>query len=131
LEPAEIVEQNAFGNLIVRAADGQVWRICPEELSCKVIASDIAEYQRLRESEEFKMDWEMRRLVALAAEKLGPVSAERCYCLKIPAVLGGSYAEDNLGTITRAELVSFAGDVAEKIKDVPDGGRVKLTVIRE
>lgn len=131
MEPAEIVEQNAFGNVIVRAVDGHFWRICPEELSCKVIASDLAGYQRLRESEEFKLDWELSALGAVAAERFGPVSAERCYCLKVPGALGGSYADDNLGTIARAELVSFAGDAAKQIKDVPDGGRVKLIVDRE
>ena len=41
LEPAEVVEQNLFGNVVVRATDGEVWRICPEELSCAVIASDM------------------------------------------------------------------------------------------
>jgi Domain of unknown function (DUF1851) len=114
--------------VIVRAIDGQFWRICPEDLYCKVIAKDPAEYERLRETEEFRRDWQMSALVAMAAEKLGQVPPERCYCMKIPGVLGGGYAADNLGTIDRAELVSFAGDFAERIKDLPDGARVKLTV---
>jgi hypothetical protein len=128
LSPTEIVDQNAFGNLIVRAMDGQFWRICPEELSCEVIAKDVAEYERLRENEEFRRDWEMSVLVAKAVETLGPIPPERCCCLKLPGVLGGGYAADNLGAIDRAELISFAGDFAEDIKDLPDAARIKLTV---
>ena len=129
LEPAEIVEQNAFGNLVVCATDGHFWRICPEELSCRVIATDSTGYELLRASEEFGNDWEMNELIALAARKFGPMPPDRCYCLKMPGVFGGKYAEDNLGTITRAELVAFAGDMARQIKDFPDGSRGKLKVV--
>ncbi len=38
LEPQKVLMQNLFGNLIVEAIDGHVWRICPEELSCDRIA---------------------------------------------------------------------------------------------
>jgi hypothetical protein len=42
-------------------------------------------------------------------------------------VLGGKYDVANFGTISRRELVAFAGDIAEQIKDVPDGAKVKFT----
>ncbi len=100
-----------------------------KSFSCEEIARSEPEYERLLGDEEFRIDWEMEALADLAREHLGPLLPEFCYCLKIPAVLGGTYDRDNLGTISRLELVSFAGDIAEQIKDVPDGERVEIKLI--
>ncbi len=127
LDPAAVTATNAFGNVLVRAADGAYWRICPEELSCKVVAGNDAEFDALLGSEEFQIDWQMTRLVRIAQTALAPVAEDRCYCLKIPAVLGGKYDAANFGTISRRELIAFAGDIAEQIKHLPDGANVKFT----
>jgi hypothetical protein len=126
LNPAAVTATNAFGNVIVRATDGAYWRISPEELSCEVVALDDATFKTLWENEAFQVDWQMTRLVDLAREAFGPVGEERCYCLKVPAVLGGAYDTANFGTITRRELLAFTGDVARQIKDLPDDASVKL-----
>jgi len=128
LDPAEVVATNPFGNVIVRATDGAYWRICPEEWSCKQVARNADEFAALSSAEEFRTDWEMARLVDLAGKKLGPLRKGRCYCLKVPAVIGGKYEASNLGTITLKELTSFAGDMAEQIKDVPDGGEIQIEI---
>lgn len=128
LEPCEIVATNGFGNLIVRDVAGAFWRICPEELSCAVIASDASEYERLAVDPEFSADWEMAALVEAAIERLGQNPPERCFCLQIPAVLGGEYSPSNVGSIARQELIAFAGDLAEQIKDHADGSRLKLSI---
>ena len=122
LAPAKVVAANSFGNLIVRATDGAIWRICPEEWSCKKVARNVEEFAKLSSEEEFRTDWEMSRLEGLAREKLGPLAEGRCYCLKLPAVIGGSYELTNIGTISLIELISFSGYMAEQIKDVPDSG---------
>jgi hypothetical protein len=127
LDPAAVTATNAFGNVLVRATDGTHWRICPEELSCEVVAGSDTEFEALLASEDFQIDWQMTRLVEIAQAALGTVADDRCYCLKIPAVLGGKYDVANFGTISRRELVAFAGDIAEQIKDVPDGAKVKFT----
>lgn len=101
-------------------------RVCPEELSCEVIARNDAELEALQASEDFQVDWQMTRLVKIAQAVLGQVTDQCCYCLKIPAALGGKYEAANFGTITRCELIAFAGDVAEQIKDTPDGTPVKF-----
>jgi hypothetical protein len=126
LDPEEVVAVNAFGNVLVRAVDGTFWRICPEELSCEVIACDPETYVALQEDARFQADWQMERLVHLASSKLGPLPDGRCYCLKLPGVLGGAYEEHNLGTITLDELIAFSGDLAEQIKDLPDGAQIEI-----
>ena len=129
IQPEKIMVENAFGNVIVRAKDGAYWRICPEELECKVIASDEAAMKKLWKEDEFRADWDMDRLVSLAERKLGPVSEERCYCLKIPGVLGGKYEAKNMGTITRREVLAFSGHLAKQIKDLPDGAQVTFKFV--
>jgi hypothetical protein len=126
LDPAQVEAVNPFGNVIVRAADGAFWRICPEQLSCEVVARDAEQYAALCADEDFQVDWQMERLVQLAQSTLGPTSEGRCYCLKVPALLGGAYDADNLGTIDLDELASFAGDIAKQIKDLPDGTQVTI-----
>jgi hypothetical protein len=120
--------QNAFGNVIFTDHEGQYWRICPEELSCEVIAVDSAEFSRLQHSDSFLRDWTMQALVDQVSAAIGTPTAGRCYCLKIPAVLGGAYALHNFGTIGRAELISASDHIAEQIKDLPDGAKIRLKI---
>lgn len=72
LNPVEILQVNAFGNLSVKAVDESIWRIRSEELNCEEIASDFGSFEKLQREEKFRVDWEMARLVALAEKKLGP-----------------------------------------------------------
>lgn len=125
-DPAEIVATNAFGNVIVRATDGIYWRICPEEWFCEPIARREDEYAALSSDADFQTDWEMANLAEQARKNLGPLSDDRCYCLKQPAVIGGRYEAENLGTISRDELIAYSGHMAEQIKDVPDGEQIQI-----
>ena len=129
LIPSEVIASNAFGNVIVCDQAGRYWRICPEELTCQIVANSKAELDTLLVDPEFIADWEMPALVEIACASLGPLSPDRCYCLKMPALLGGEYRAENLGTNSRTELIAFSGDVAEQIKNVPDGGKVEIRVV--
>ncbi len=126
LKPEEVVAENDFGNLIVKDDTGSYWRICPEELSCTVIAEDKSSLETLTQDEEFREDWSMSNPLALAYEHVGPLAAGRKYCLKVPGILGGQYSAENLGSIGLVELIEFAGYVAHQIDDLPDGTKVNF-----
>ncbi len=128
IEPVEVVAVSPFGNAVVLDASGTVWRICPEELSAEKIAHSMSAFEALRDAPEFASDWEMGALKTEAERALGPPGEGRCYCLKIPAVLGGQYARENLGVISITQLLGASGSMAFQIKDVPDGQRVRLVV---
>ena len=50
----------------------------------------------------------------MGVAKLGPLSPDRCFCLKVPAILGGPYTEDNIGaTFADVELIPFSGDLCK------------------
>lgn len=128
IEPVEVVGENDFGNLMIKDKDGKYWRLCPEDLSCKVVAQNREELHVLSHDQEFLQDWYMRALVEQAKESLGPLTEGRKCCLKIPGILGGEYGGSNLATISLVELIRFSGDVAKQLKDLPSGAKVKFEI---
>ena len=129
IDPAEIISVNAFGNLLIRDVAGRVWRLCPEELACTIVAENEDELTVLLRDPEFLTDWEMNNLVEMARVKLGPLPQGRRYSLKIPGVLGGKYEEHNLATLLLDEMISFSGDLSRQIKDAPHGTQVKIKFV--
>lgn len=124
----EIFAENDFGNVIFKSEKGNYWRICPEELSCKIIAGNLAEMENLFKNPNFMADWEMVDFVILAKHKLGDLKSGQKYCLKLPGVLGGQYQEENFGLISTTELLSFSGDLGLQIKDLPDGSKFEFSL---
>jgi hypothetical protein len=66
IEPEEIVGENDFGNLMIRDVEGKYWRLCPEDVYCKVVAGNRKELDALATNQEFLADWHMEALVAQA-----------------------------------------------------------------
>lgn len=128
MEPLEVVGENDFGNLIIKDKDSKYWRLCPEDLTCEVVAQNRKELDALSHDQEFLYGWYMKNLATQAKELLGPLSEGRKYCLKIPGVLGGEYGGSNLATAPLVELVRFSGDVAKQIKDLPNGAQVQFKI---
>jgi hypothetical protein len=129
LEPDKIIEINPFGNVIVKDTFGKYWRICPEELKAEIIADSDDAFKGVRNSKDFLVDWEMKNLVNAARKHFGSLDESRCFCLKMPGVLGGRYDLDNIGTISVLEVIKFSGDAAQQIKDLPDGTKVEFKFV--
>ncbi|MFG0335047.1 MAG: T6SS immunity protein Tdi1 domain-containing protein [Maioricimonas sp. JB049] len=129
LEPVEAVASNPFGNLLLRDDEDRCWRLCPEDLYCQVIADSTAALEELRKDDAFTRDWEMAAMVMEAEQRLGPLAAGERYCLKIPGVLGGEYTGENLGKVPFDALIRFSGDIAEQIKDLPDGAPIRVRIL--
>jgi hypothetical protein len=117
----EVIDTNAFGNVIFKSDKGAYWRICPEELYCEKIAENFSEFEPLVKSEYFIAGWEIPELVETATAYLGALNEDEKFCLKLPSVLGGLPDLENLGKISHLQLLSFSGEMAQHIKDLPDG----------
>lgn len=126
---AEIVDQNAFGNLLVRDPEQRVWRICPELLSCEVVAADAAAYAALRRDDGFAFDWAMQRLVELARRHVGQLAEGHVYCFKVPPALGAEYDEANMASLALGELIGVTGNIAFQIRDLPPGTQVEIKIV--
>ena len=129
IEPVEVVAENEFGNLILRDNEGKFWRLCPEDVYCKVIANSIEEYNELVKDDEFNEDWFMESMVVEAQKRLGPLKEGYKYYLVIPGILGGEYSGKNIQTVPFHEVIGYSGDIGLQIKDLPDGAEVKLKVV--
>ncbi|MFZ1727896.1 MAG: T6SS immunity protein Tdi1 domain-containing protein [Albidovulum sp.] len=129
LDAVEVVGQNAFGNLLIKDKAGAYWRLCPEELSCELVASSNEELAELLADCEFLLDWDMEELITAARLKVGLLDHGQVYCFVPPPVLSGSYDDQNIVTIPLRELVRLSGDIAAQIRDLPDGTIIELDVI--
>lgn len=71
----------------------------------------------------------LESLVRLAYASLGPLPDDRCYCLKLPGPLGGRYAVENIATLKIEEAISASGHLAQQIKDLPDGAKIRVRIV--
>jgi hypothetical protein len=129
IEPEEIVSENDFGNLIIRDVLGRYWRLCPEDVYCIIVAHDQEAFNTLSREQAFLEDWHMSALVETAKDQFGDLLLGRKYHLSIPAVLGGAYDASNIRTVSHIEQILFSGDIGRKIKSLPDGSQIQLTVL--
>jgi hypothetical protein len=129
IKPDMVVGENDFGNLIVRDKEGCYWRLCPEDLYCRVVADSRAKLDALSLDQTFLQDWHVRSWVEAAHSKLGPLRPGYKYYLVRPAPLGGGYTADNMEQLSLRELVSLSGDLAQQIEGMPDGAKVEIRVV--
>jgi len=129
VRPQKIYWVNKFGNIILKGEGGCFWLVRPEELSCEIIAWTEEEMKKLWKDDDFILDWEMVALLDLAEVKFGKNENNRCFYFVISPVLGGSFDIENIQTVPLLELIVSSGDMAEQIKDLPDGAQIELKVI--
>jgi hypothetical protein len=48
---------------------------------------------------------------------------------KVPFVLGGAFALDNLYAANTVESLRYRGDIAGQIRSLPDGTRIRLRIL--
>ena len=128
IRPQKLYWINKFGNLIIKDQAGCYWLLRPEDLSCKIIAWTDIEIKNLWKDNDFIVDWEMFSLGEQAEAEFGKNEEGACFYFVISPVLGGEYELSNIRTITIIELIISSGDMAEQIKDLPNGAKVKLVV---
>ena len=129
IEPVEVVGENDFGNLIIKDIYGKYWRLCPEDVYCEIVAENKEELDSLSNDQEFLEDWYMKNLVEVAKDKYGSLEEGRKYYFVTPGILGGEYGIANINTAPLVEIIGISGELGEKIKDLPDGAKVKINVV--
>lgn len=129
LEAEELVVSNDFGNLILKDADNKFWRLCPEDVYCKVVAESIKAYNQLIQNEEFLEDWHMIALVSQAKMNVGELAEGEKYCLKVPGIFGGDYVGKNVIKASFEDILLSSGRLGQHIKDKPEGAKIDLKEI--
>lgn len=79
-------------------------------------------------TEDFMEEWEMYELTVAAGKVVGDLDRGEKYCLKLPIVLGGLYDSENFGKLSHEKLIAFSGEMAFRIKDLPDGEKFRSVI---
>jgi hypothetical protein len=61
-------------------------------------------------------------------KKHGPLPAGKRLAPKIPFVAGGAFELNNLYAADTIELMKFRGELAQQIKNLPDGAKIKFNI---
>jgi hypothetical protein len=107
--------------------DGRVCRFRLETGEIEEIAPDIEQWAKLilddsdlQTGSAVGRAWQARSGALPRGERLSPV---------YPFVLGGSYDIDTLHAMDSLTLMRFNADLANQIRDLPDGTEVKLKIV--
>lgn len=123
-----IVATSPMGNVIVRDALGQFWRLCPEELSVKLEAQSQTTMDRLLKDRDYQADWQLNKLISAARLVLGDPLPGQCYAMIEPCAMGGEYDISNMLLADLAEYLRFCGDLAEEVSGLDEGDEVELRI---
>lgn len=119
---------NRFGDLILVFEDGSVHFFDVGAAFVKRIADSREHFFELMDVDGNANNWLATPLVDECVAASLTLSEGRCYCFKIPPLLGGEYALENIGTISVAEHYSFLADLWRRARHLPDGKKVRIVV---
>jgi len=97
--------------------------------SLKEIAHSKDEFCNMMDDPQFAANKLMIPLVNSLVTSGLVLSKGECYSYKFLPIFGGKYEVDNFVIKTAAYHFAAFGPLHEKIKDVPDGGRVSFKII--
>lgn len=107
--------------------DGKVYIFDPETGASDYLADNIEGWANAIIS-----DYEMLTGYPLAHQwqkQYGQLSAKKRLLPKIPFVAGGEFVADNLYLADAVEGMKLRADIANQIKDLPDGSQIKFNII--
>lgn len=117
--------QDAFGHQFALSASGVLF-FNAETGEKELVASTLEGWaDAVLQDYEFYSGWPLAH--AWQAE-YGPLPVGRRLAPKVPFILGGAYALENLYVATTVELMHFRADLARQLREVADGAQVTLRV---
>lgn len=120
---------NAFGDLFLQDSRGWAHRLDVTSGTISPIATSTEEFREAAKDVRRKKDWLLEDLAEQAEHEGCCPGKGQCLGGKIPFVFAQSAnAPDNMYVADLYEFVSFMGDLHSQMKNVPDGGQVKIKV---
>jgi len=119
---------NRFGDVIAVVDDGSVHLLDVGAGTFDRIASDREHFIEQIDNSESAHNWLAIPLVDQCVSAGLILGADRFYCYKIPPLLGGQYAIENVATISLEEHYSFLSDVWRQTRDLPERTPIRVIV---
>ncbi|MCB1878412.1 MAG: SMI1/KNR4 family protein [Chromatiales bacterium] len=107
--------------------DSKVYTFDPETGALDYLADDIEGW-----AQAIVSDYEVLTGYPLAhqwQERNGQLPARKRLLPKLPFVAGGEFVLDNLYLADAVEGMRFRADIANQIKDLPDGAQIKFDIV--
>jgi hypothetical protein len=118
--------QDLFGGQFALHSGG-VFRFNPETAELQWFADSLEEWAgNLLADPDVETGWPLARAWQ---QKFGMLKPGMRLVPKIPFVLGGEYAIDNLHPLDACEAMKFYAELAIQIADLPEGASVRLRVV--
>ena len=127
LTATRVVAQSPMGHLIVVNADETFFYIDPDGMAIITLGTEAKTQEHLA-SDEAKQLWSGGALAEEAKKRFGEPPAGSVFTIKPHAMIEGRYEPENLCVMSLEELIRFTGDVAQQIKDLPDGSQIQFEV---
>lgn len=119
---------SAIGDMFYEDGAGTVFWLDTGRGEITRIADNTAEFRALMETEEAEY-WLLPKLIAEAVAAGKVLAPGQCYGFAIlPVFAEGEYAADNLAALPAWEVYGLSGDIHRQIRDMPDGGKVRIRV---
>jgi hypothetical protein len=127
-EPFVPVMFSVLGDVFLERDSGGIWWLNTGMGELTKIAESFVEFRELL-STDLVNEWFMPALVEKlhAAGKIA--SLGQCYTfVTLPIFAEGTYDVSNLNPVSASEHFMFTGQIIHKIRLLPDGAKVKITV---
>lgn len=127
VEFTEVIAHSLMGHMLILDRVDAYHYLDPE-LGTVTLLGDEADANAHMAKAETQAVWRADALIDAAVARLGRPSMGEVYSLKLPALIAGDYAVENLIKLELVELIYLSGDIARQTRDLPDGVKVRLTV---
>jgi hypothetical protein len=118
--------EDVFGNQFA-LEDGRIVRFHAETGDREFMADSFEEWLNtlMADPDEELSLWLLRDWRAPG----NAVRSDQHLCPKLPFITGGAFEPSNLYTLDRAESMTFKGDFAWQLRNVPTGGKVRIKTV--
>ena len=127
IEFAEIVASSLFGHLLVTDRVGTFHYVDPDILGVQTLGDEAAAKTHM-ELGETQAIWRADAHVEAADKRLGAPRVGEVYGFTPQALVAGDYAPENMVCVELAAYIRMTGDLADQIKDLPEGAHVRIKV---
>jgi hypothetical protein len=126
----DVVLITSLGDMFLVGKDGAIyWLQTDLGTFCKV-ADDIEKFQQYLEEDDKIDNWLLPVLVDKLINEGKVIKENEVYSYKIPPILGGKYTLENIEPTDISLHFTFAGQICEQVKDLPDRTKVKNVILK-
>ena len=119
---------NRFGDLFVITPDGMVHMLDIGAGVFVKLADSRDELSKTIDEEDNANNWLMIPLVDSARAAGMTLAPGECYSFKLPPVLGGQYALENVFVLELSKHFGAYASIHNQLRNVPDGTQVQVNV---